>query len=100
MDDYADYLGDVSMVENSMKSMDDAGSILKMLFLAVKSSSRKIYLIVDEYDHFANDIIAIGDGEFYKDIIRSSGFVREIMIRERFLYSEHKAQKQRKNNLN
>ena len=65
------------MVEEGMKSMGDAGSILKMLFPAVKNSGRMIYLIIDEYDHFANDIIAMGDGEFYKDIIRSSGFVRD-----------------------
>ncbi|MBT1278527.1 AAA family ATPase, partial [Thermoanaerobacter sp. AC272] len=35
------------------------------------------YLIIDEYDHFANDIIAMGDSEFYREIVRASGFVRD-----------------------
>jgi hypothetical protein len=43
----------------------------------VKRSGTKIYLIIDEYDHFANDIIAMGDGLFYKEMIRASGFVRD-----------------------
>ncbi|MCK4257354.1 MAG: AAA family ATPase [Halanaerobiales bacterium] len=50
---------------------------LGILFTEVAEIGYKVYVIIDEYDHFANDIIAMGDGEFYRGIIRASGFVRD-----------------------
>ncbi|MEJ6952525.1 AAA family ATPase [Natronospora cellulosivora (SeqCode)] len=64
-------------IENNIKSIKDIKGILEYFLKEVKRTSEKIYLIVDEYDHFANDIIAMGDGDFYRDIIRARGFVRD-----------------------
>jgi hypothetical protein len=74
---YQRFFDDISFIEETKKSSGDAGAILNSLIEAVKQTGRKIYLIVDEYDHFANDIIAMGDGLFYKEIIRASGLVRD-----------------------
>ncbi|MDR1477921.1 MAG: ATP-binding protein [Planctomycetaceae bacterium] len=44
------------------------------------SAKVKIFVIIDEYDHFANDIIAMGSvfGEdFYKSMITANGLVRD-----------------------
>ncbi|MCK4260478.1 MAG: AAA family ATPase [Halanaerobiales bacterium] len=60
--------------------IEKARSIRKMLdilYNEVATTNYKIYLIIDEYDHFANDIIAMGDGDYYRELIRASGFVRD-----------------------
>jgi len=50
-----------------------AHSMLKQLFSVVKDA--KIYLLIDEYDHFANSILA-EDLELFKKIVGKGGFVR------------------------
>jgi hypothetical protein len=37
----------------------------------------KIFVIIDEYDHFANDLIAMGVEDVYKDMVRANGIVRD-----------------------
>jgi hypothetical protein len=74
---YSMYFEDISMLKEEVRQYDDLRPMWNVLFKAVKRSGTKIYLIIDEYDHFTNDIFAMGDGQFYKEIIRSSGFVRD-----------------------
>jgi hypothetical protein len=53
---------------------------LRKAFNAAKSAGRKIFIIIDEYDHFANDLIAQGtsDGDdFYRHMVRANGVVRD-----------------------
>ena len=74
---YEDFLENLSILEDSIKNMSDVGSIFSSFINVVKEADKKVYLIIDEYDHFANDIIAMGDGVFYKEIVRAAGFVRD-----------------------
>jgi hypothetical protein len=76
LDEYSNYVKDASKLKSRLEQSDDIVSVWEILFEAVVPSGIKIYLIVDEYDDFANNIIATGDGLFYKEIIRASGFVR------------------------
>ena len=62
---------------NKLEKLEDIKSILNLYIEKIKEINKKVYLIIDEYDHFANDIIAMGDGDFYKEIIRATGFVRD-----------------------
>ncbi|MCK4258650.1 MAG: AAA family ATPase [Halanaerobiales bacterium] len=48
-----------------------------IFFGEVAKTKHKVYLIIDEYDHFANDIIAMGDDKYYRDTVRASSFVRD-----------------------
>jgi len=64
-------------IVNKLEELEDIKSILNLYIEKVKEINKKVYLIIDEYDHFANDIIAMGDGDFYKEIIRATGFVRD-----------------------
>jgi hypothetical protein len=73
---YAMYFEDVSMLKDRVEQRNNLRSVWDVLFQAVEQSGHKIYLLIDEYDDFANDIIAMEDGLFYKEIIRASGFVR------------------------
>lgn len=77
LDDYRNMFNDIEQIKQRIYKSPDIKSIVSQLVNEVKKVGQKIYLIIDEYDHFANDIIAQGDSEFYKEIIRASGFVRD-----------------------
>jgi hypothetical protein len=74
---YSWILGDKSDISDTLLNMADIRSIMDFFIEEIRKHDKKIYLIIDEYDHFANDIIAMGESELYKDIIRASGFVRD-----------------------
>jgi hypothetical protein len=49
-------------------------------FSAAESAGKKIYVIIDEYDHFANDLIAQGTyagDDAYRHLVRANGVVRD-----------------------
>jgi hypothetical protein len=53
---------------------------LDMIFSATTTVGLKIFVIIDEYDHFANDLIAIGTSlgdTFYRNIVRANGSVHD-----------------------
>ncbi|MBD0382627.1 ATP-binding protein [Paenibacillus sedimenti] len=68
---------DAAAFKEQLGNKEDFRSLWSLLFEAVKSCGKKLFLIIDEYDHFANDIIAMGDAPLYKDIVRAAGFVRD-----------------------
>ncbi|MGV8168210.1 MAG: AAA family ATPase, partial [Alkaliphilus sp.] len=74
---YKSVLGDTEEIKEIVRKSKGLKSVLINLLTAVKEADKKIYLIIDEYDHFANDIIAMGEGNFYKETIRATGFVRD-----------------------
>ena len=53
-------------------------AIIKTLFGVVKSKTiaHKIYLLIDEYDHFANELLSFDINRFKSDVSRN-GFVRK-----------------------
>ena len=53
-------------------------SIVKTIFEMVNANcgGRKIYLLIDEYDHFANELISIDMARFKSDVSQN-GFVRK-----------------------
>ncbi|MDR3198707.1 MAG: ATP-binding protein [Planctomycetaceae bacterium] len=55
-------------------------SILDTAFNIADNAQIKIFVIIDEYDHFANDLIAMGTilgDDFYKKMITANGLVRD-----------------------
>ena len=53
-----------------------AETLMNKLFAAVKAADYKIYLLIDEYDHFANELISF-DLEAFKKAVSRNGFVRK-----------------------
>ncbi|MEZ4886653.1 MAG: AAA family ATPase [Chitinophagales bacterium] len=47
-----------------------------LILIKEKAPDHKVYILVDEYDHFANELIAF-DLENFKDIVSKKGFVRK-----------------------
>ncbi|MDR2026610.1 MAG: ATP-binding protein [Prevotellaceae bacterium] len=53
---------------------------LRKAFNAAESAGKKIFIIIDEYDHFANDLIAMGTyagDNVYRHIVRANGVIRD-----------------------
>ena len=62
--------------QNEFNNQDIAPNLIKFIIEKLQKAKQKIYVLIDEYDHFANNLIAMGEDEIYKDIVRASGFVR------------------------
>ena len=56
------------------ENCDNPADVLKAFF--VTHREKKIYLLIDEYDHFANEILSF-HFEHFSDIISRNGFVRK-----------------------
>ncbi|GHT78638.1 hypothetical protein FACS189464_2430 [Bacteroidia bacterium] len=59
-------------------------SSLEKVFDAVEQNNVKLFFIIDEYDHFANDLIAMGKRlgkDLYKTMIAANGIVRDFYER-------------------
>ncbi|MDR0613970.1 MAG: ATP-binding protein [Dysgonamonadaceae bacterium] len=57
---------------------------LEKVFNAAEQNKIKLFFIIDEYDHFANDLIAMGNRQgrdFYKTTVAANGLVRDFYER-------------------
>ncbi len=53
----------------------DAPNLVMTEFFKIVKANRKIYIMIDEYDHFANKIMA-ANPLYFSDLISGTGFVR------------------------
>ncbi|MDR1480540.1 MAG: ATP-binding protein [Planctomycetaceae bacterium] len=71
------------LVEQFNKDQPDL-SLLDKIFTIAQSAGIKIFMIIDEYDHFASDLIKLGEvggGDFYSTMVKSNGLVRSFYAR-------------------
>ena len=61
---------------NHVEKLNDPALIIDTINSFVKENNQKIYLLIDEYDNFANDLIGANDDGLYHDIMSKTGFVR------------------------
>ena len=59
-----------------LMEMDRAETVISKLFTAVKQTDYQIYLLIDEYDHFANELISF-DLATFKKAVTENGFVKK-----------------------
>ncbi|MCP5051829.1 MAG: AAA family ATPase [bacterium] len=65
--------------ESTIKAIDEAATpsdILSFLLGLCRDSGQKLYVIIDEYDNFANTILSTEGKEAYKKLTRGSGSYR------------------------
>ena len=76
----------MSVIENykeldeQLENRNSVRGCIEFAFKIINSFKRKAYIIIDEYDHFANDLIAQGTNlsvEQYKQLIWANGVVRD-----------------------
>jgi hypothetical protein len=62
-----------------VKQTDESTGALQTIFGAVEVAGAKLFVLIDEYDHFANDLIALGTlgDNVYHSMIQSNGLVRD-----------------------
>ena len=73
----------IESYEEKIKELGNRNSVrayIEFAFRIIGSFNSKAYIIIDEYDHFANDLIAQGTNlsiEQYKQLIWANGVVRD-----------------------
>ncbi|GHV11101.1 hypothetical protein FACS1894162_6220 [Bacteroidia bacterium] len=80
LENHANYIPNVVEYIKECKTEQSLTDNLNTLFRAATSIGRKVFVIIDEYDHFANDLIALGSAagdDTYRKIIRANGLVRD-----------------------
>jgi hypothetical protein len=80
MDDYENIIPDAQEHVRQIKEKDLGIDSLKIAFNTASRYGFQIYTIIDEYDHFANDLIAMGElrgKEFYRSMVAANGLVRD-----------------------
>ena len=78
--DHKFIIKDYEKKQEEAKKIKDVRESLQFAFGIIKSFDRKAYVIIDEYDHFANDLIAQGtnlSNEQYKQLIWANSVVRD-----------------------
>jgi hypothetical protein len=68
---------DFGTLIQELKNEKDIKSLVDIFLAQTNKFGMEVFLLIDEYDHFANDIIAMGDGSYYKKLVRARGFVRD-----------------------
>jgi len=67
-------------LREKLENRNTVRGCIELAFEIINSFQRKAYIIIDEYDHFANDLIAQGTNlsvEQYKQLIWANGVVRD-----------------------
>ena len=75
---YSDFLdpNHKEMFRKKLEEMDSAADILMNVVDLCGVSNRKVYIIIDEYDNFANTILSTSGSKTYEDLTRGEGFFR------------------------
>jgi len=66
----------LASLAEELREYDDAAGLIGAVLSIVRGSGHKLFLLIDEYDHFANRLLADGDQALYESIVRGTGFVR------------------------
>ncbi len=70
------HIPELSRLESRLPSLVDPEALLGALLAVVHGVGRQLYVLIDEYDHFANRLLAGGAEGVYEDIVKRTGFVR------------------------
>ena len=75
---YADYLDSPQrdMLLEKLDQMDSAADIVLNVTKLCNMAKQKIYIIIDEYDNFANTILSTSGSSAYENLTHGEGFFR------------------------
>ncbi|MDR3246580.1 MAG: AAA family ATPase, partial [Prevotellaceae bacterium] len=77
---YSNLFSEADLFVKQIDAEKQGIDVLEKVFYAAKLDKVKLFVIIDEYDQFANDLIAMGSGagkKFYKNMIKANGLVRD-----------------------
>jgi hypothetical protein len=67
---------ELSRLEERLRTAVDPEALMTALLGVVRGAGHKLYVLIDEYDHFANRLLAGGAADLYENIVKKTGFVR------------------------
>ncbi len=73
---YRERFPDLAKLEARMSEHGDANSLIGDLLAVVRGIRQKIYLLIDEYDNFANRLLSDGQQDVYESVVGATGFIR------------------------
>ncbi|HSO00537.1 MAG TPA: AAA family ATPase [Candidatus Nanopelagicales bacterium] len=73
---FRDRIPALAEVLDELKQYDDASTLLHALMRAVRRAGHKLYVLIDEYDNFANRLLSDGSQDMYEWLVERVGFVR------------------------
>ncbi|MBK9259274.1 MAG: AAA family ATPase [Polyangiaceae bacterium] len=73
---YRGQVPDFARLEENLESYGDASGIMNALLTSIGGNHPKLYILIDEYDHFANRLLSEGLENVYGSIVTKTGFVR------------------------
>lgn len=73
---YRERIPDLSRLDSRLATYQDADALMLAFLRLVGALGHKVYVLIDEYDHFANRLLSDGEDELYESIVRGTGFVR------------------------
>ena len=74
---YRERVSALGEVQDRLDKYQDPEALLGAVMAVVSKAPHKIYLLIDEYDHFANRLLSAEGAALYDDaIVRRTGFVR------------------------
>ncbi|MDR0683215.1 MAG: AAA family ATPase, partial [Dysgonamonadaceae bacterium] len=77
---YRNIFTDVNELIRKIENQNTGIQSLLVLFGATQLAGQQLFVIIDEYDHFANDLIAMGNrmgDDIYRRMVRANGLVRD-----------------------
>jgi hypothetical protein len=81
---YSNIISDSSAIIQEIKDERRGIGALQLACDAINAVGKQIFVIIDEYDHFANDLIAMGNRigkDLYKAMVAANGLVRDFYER-------------------
>jgi hypothetical protein len=77
IDKYGKYLDiDINAIQKELESSKSASALMDTFLNYFKGKKYKLYVIIDEYDNFANTILSDSGEEEYRAITQGEGFLR------------------------
>jgi hypothetical protein len=74
---HRDVAPELQWLEGRIDGYESPESLMGGVFTAVRRSGHKLYVLIDEYDHFANRLLSGGADDLYAEsIVKRTGFVR------------------------
>jgi len=67
---------DLTRLDERLHTFVDPEALVTALMGIVHGAGHKLYVLIDEYDHFANRLLAGGAEDVYEALVKKTGFVR------------------------
>ena len=65
-----------ALIDNIEKDKSGIGA-MEVAYRMARTANIRMFVLIDEYDHFANDLIAMGVNDVYKKMVQANGIVRD-----------------------